>query len=50
MAALVESIHSGASTGNTGKRFTDVVNLGIGGSDLGPRLVCEALHNHADAT
>ncbi|MGB2103481.1 MAG: glucose-6-phosphate isomerase, partial [Luminiphilus sp.] len=44
MAALVESIHSGASTGDTGKRFTDVVNLGIGGSDLGPRLVCEALH------
>jgi len=47
MAALVESIHSGASTGDTGKRFTDVVNLGIGGSDLGPRLVCEALHTHA---
>ena len=47
MAVLVESIHSGASTGDTGKRFTDVVNLGIGGSDLGPRLVCEALHTHA---
>ena len=47
MAALVESIHSGASTGSTGERFTDVVNLGIGGSDLGPRLICEALHAHA---
>ena len=47
MAALVESIHSGASTGSTGERFTDVVNLGIGGSDLGPRLVCAALHTHA---
>ena len=47
MAALVESIHSGASTGVTGKCFTDVVNLGIGGSDLGPRLVCAALNTHA---
>ena len=47
MAALVDSIHSGASTGSTGQPFTDVVNLGIGGSDLGPRLVCEALHSEA---
>ena len=45
MAALVDSIHSGASTGSSGQPFTDVVNLGIGGSDLGPRLVCEALHS-----
>jgi len=45
MAALVDSIHSGASTGSSGQRFTDVVNLGIGGSDLGPRLVCRALHS-----
>ncbi len=43
MAALVEAIHSGQTTGATGKRFTDVVNLGIGGSDLGPRLICDAL-------
>ena len=43
MAALVEAIHNGQTTGATGKRFTDVVNLGIGGSDLGPRLICDAL-------
>ena len=47
MAALVDSIHSGASTGSSGQPFTDVVNLGIGGSDLGPRLVCEALYSEA---
>ena len=43
MSDLVASIHSGAATGFNGLPFTDVVNLGIGGSDLGPRLVCEAL-------
>ena len=43
MKDLVEAIHSGQSTGCTGKRFTDVINLGIGGSDLGPRLVYDAL-------
>jgi glucose-6-phosphate isomerase len=48
MAALVDSIHSGASTGSSGQPFTDVVNLGIGGSDLGPRLVCEALYSEAE--
>jgi glucose-6-phosphate isomerase len=43
MRDLVDAVHSGQSTGCTGKRFTDVVNLGIGGSDLGPRLVYDAL-------
>ena len=47
MAVLVDSVHSGGSTGSSGQPFTDVVNLGIGGSDLGPRLVCEALHSEA---
>ena len=40
---------SGASKGTTNKAFTDVVNIGIGGSDLGPKMVVEALtdyHNH----
>ncbi len=37
------SIISGASKGYTGKSFTDVVNIGIGGSDLGPAMVTEAL-------
>ncbi len=43
MASLVERVHGGESVGFTGKNFTAVVNLGIGGSDLGPRLICEAL-------
>ncbi len=38
-----ESIISGQSKGFTGKAFTDVVNIGIGGSDLGPAMVTEAL-------
>ncbi len=43
MATLVERIHSGAWRGFTGQRITDVVNIGIGGSDLGPAMVVEAL-------
>ncbi len=43
MGAFVERVHSGDWTGHTGKRVTDVVNIGIGGSDLGPRMVCHAL-------
>ncbi|MEJ2309940.1 MAG: glucose-6-phosphate isomerase [Gammaproteobacteria bacterium] len=43
MAAFADSIRSGEWRGFTGKRITDVVNIGIGGSDLGPRMVCEAL-------
>ncbi|MGS2740671.1 glucose-6-phosphate isomerase [Sinomicrobium sp. M5D2P17] len=38
-----ESIISGEKKGYTGKAFTDVVNIGIGGSDLGPAMVTEAL-------
>jgi glucose-6-phosphate isomerase len=47
MQQLVNALHSGALTGFTGEPFTDVVNLGIGGSDLGPRLVCQALPSAA---
>lgn len=43
MRKFVEEIHSGSWKGATGKSITDVVNIGIGGSDLGPRMVCEAL-------
>ncbi len=43
MAELVSAIHDGAVTGADGASFTNVVNLGIGGSDLGPRLICDAL-------
>jgi len=40
---FTESIISGERKGYTGKSFTDVVNIGIGGSDLGPAMVTEAL-------
>jgi glucose-6-phosphate isomerase len=43
MSAFVEAVHAGAVTGATGARFTDVVNIGIGGSDLGPAMVTRAL-------
>jgi glucose-6-phosphate isomerase len=43
MRAFSEEVHSGKWTGYTGKPITDVVNIGIGGSDLGPKMVCEAL-------
>ena len=42
-----EKIRSGNWLGTTGKPITEVVNLGIGGSDLGPRMVCEALKEYA---
>ena len=40
---LVAQIHNGTWTGYSGKAITDIVNLGIGGSDLGPAMVCDAL-------
>jgi len=43
MQNLVEQVHSGSWQGYTGKRITDVVNIGIGGSFLGPQLAVEAL-------
>ncbi len=43
MAAFSEAVRSGAWPGYTGKPITDIVNVGIGGSDLGPKMVCEAL-------
>ncbi len=43
MEAFCEKIHSGEWKGYTGHRITDVVNIGIGGSDLGPVMVTEAL-------
>jgi len=41
--SFTESVISGDKNGYTGKSFTDVVNIGIGGSDLGPDMVTEAL-------
>jgi glucose-6-phosphate isomerase len=43
MRRFTEALRTGAWKGWTGKRITDVVNIGIGGSDLGPVMVCEAL-------
>jgi glucose-6-phosphate isomerase len=43
MRGFTEQVRSGAWKGHTGKRITDVVNIGIGGSDLGPVMATEAL-------
>lgn len=43
IAKFSHEVISGIRTGYTGKPFTDVVNIGIGGSDLGPAMVVEAL-------
>jgi glucose-6-phosphate isomerase len=43
MKAFCARVHSGEFTGHTGKPLTQVVNIGIGGSDLGPVMVTEAL-------
>ncbi|MDJ0763143.1 MAG: glucose-6-phosphate isomerase [Myxococcota bacterium] len=43
MRALSHAVRSGTWIGHTGKPITDVVNIGIGGSDLGPAMVTEAL-------
>ena len=45
MRNFVEGVHSGRILGHTGKPFTDVVNIGIGGSDLGIVMATEALAN-----
>jgi len=50
MAWLVEAVSSGELRAADGGPFEDVVNIGIGGSDLGPRLACEALAPAGAAT
>ncbi|MHB1144005.1 MAG: glucose-6-phosphate isomerase [Thiobacillus sp.] len=47
MQRFVESIHNGNWRGHTGKPIRNVVNIGIGGSDLGPAMVCHALDHYA---
>ncbi len=47
MAAFAESIRSGVWTGFTGKPIRNVVNIGIGGSDLGPVMAYEALRHYS---
>ena len=43
MAQWIDRLHAGQWRGYTGRAITDVVHLGVGGSDLGPQLVVEAL-------
>ncbi|BCF97247.1 glucose-6-phosphate isomerase [Paraburkholderia sp. PGU19] len=47
MAAFADKVRSGEWKGYTGKRIRYVVNIGIGGSDLGPKMVVHALHHLA---
>ncbi|OPE45293.1 glucose-6-phosphate isomerase, partial [Mycolicibacterium diernhoferi] len=49
MGDFCDRLRSGQWTGATGERITCVVNIGIGGSDLGPVMVYEALRHYADA-
>jgi glucose-6-phosphate isomerase len=47
MRDFSERVRNGQWLGYTGKRITDIVNIGIGGSDLGPVMVCDALKPYA---
>jgi len=47
MRKFTEQVHGGKWRGSTGKKMTDVVNIGIGGSDLGPKMVVNALAYYA---
>ena len=49
MGAFTDKLRSGEWTGATGERIKTVVNIGIGGSDLGPVMVYQALRHYADA-
>ena len=48
MKGFCENVREGEWKGATGKAIRDVVNIGIGGSDLGPVMVCSALRHYAD--
>jgi glucose-6-phosphate isomerase len=48
MADFSARVRSGAWKGHTGKRIRNVINIGIGGSDLGPVMAYEALRHYAD--
>ncbi|MGB8939862.1 MAG: glucose-6-phosphate isomerase [Streptomyces sp.] len=48
MAAFADKVRSGEWTGHTGKRIKNIVNVGIGGSDLGPAMAYEALRSFTD--
>jgi glucose-6-phosphate isomerase len=46
MRAFTDAVRAGAWLGHSGKPITDIVNIGIGGSDLGPKMVCLALRQY----
>jgi glucose-6-phosphate isomerase len=48
MADFAQRVRSGAWTGHTGKRIRNVINIGIGGSDLGPVMAYEALKHYSE--
>ncbi len=48
MSNFASRVRSGAWTGHTGKRIRNVINIGIGGSDLGPVMAYEALRHYSD--
>jgi glucose-6-phosphate isomerase len=48
MAAFADRLRGGAWTGHTGKRIRNVINIGIGGSDLGPVMAYEALRHYSE--
>lgn len=48
MAAFVDQVRQGKWLGYSGKRITDIVNIGVGGSNLGPQMVTEALKQYSD--
>ena len=48
MTAFAKRVRSGAWKGHTGKRIKNIVNIGIGGSDLGPVMAYEALREYSD--
>jgi glucose-6-phosphate isomerase len=48
MTGFADRIRGGAWTGHTGRRIRNVVNIGIGGSDLGPVMAYEALRHYSD--
>ncbi|MDH5358432.1 MAG: glucose-6-phosphate isomerase [Gammaproteobacteria bacterium] len=47
MKKFSQQVHTGEWLGYTGKKITDIVNVGIGGSDLGPAMICDALEPYA---
>jgi glucose-6-phosphate isomerase len=50
MKAFVDKVRQGQWLGYSGKRITDIVNIGVGGSNLGPQMVTEALKHYSDGS